>query len=242
MHASGAPGGGMNRAAPRIGILQTGRAPAALRDRYGDYDAMCANLVGAGRASARTFAVLDGELPSDPDDCDAWVITGSRHGVHDGFAWIADLSLFLRQAHARRRKIVGLCFGHQILAEALDGSVRKHSGGPGIGIMEYGVELAAGPKRVSLPSWHFDQVHVAPANARLLARSDFCPYAGLAYGDHAISFQAHPEFSKDYLTALVDHYDGRELDAERANAARATLARPINAEVIRTFVRDFIAS
>lgn len=239
MHARG---DAVNGTAFRIGILQTGRAPTVLRERYGDYDAMCADLVGAGPGNTRTFAVLDGELPSDPDDCDAWVITGSRHGVYDGFGWITDLRHFLCQAHARRRKMVGLCFGHQILAEALDGSVRKHPDGPGIGIMEYGVELAAGPTRVSLPGWHFDQVHVAPPGARLLAHSDFCPYAGLAYGEHAISFQAHPEFSKEYLTALVDHYDGCGLNPEMAGAARATLARPINADLIRTFVRDFIAS
>ncbi|MFQ5565497.1 MAG: type 1 glutamine amidotransferase, partial [Paracoccaceae bacterium] len=101
-----------------IGILQTGDVPKALAPRYGEYAPMFEAWLGrAGPELAfRAYAAHDGTLPADSAECDAWLITGSRHGVYDDLPWIAPLKAFLRDARAAGRPIIGICFGHQILA------------------------------------------------------------------------------------------------------------------------------
>ena len=125
-------------------------------------------------------------------------------------------------AFARDRKMIGLCFGHQLMADALGGSVRRHPGGPGIGIMEYRSADPTASGTIALPAWHFDQVDKVPPGARVTLSSDFCPVAGLAFADTAVSFQAHPEFSTAYLSDLIAYYGadklGPEIDRGRGRA------------------------
>jgi GMP synthase-like glutamine amidotransferase len=81
----------------------------------------------------RGFEVAQGELPASPDVCDAYVITGSPRGVYDDDPWIAELSVFIREAYGAGKKLIGICFGHQILAHALGGQVEKSEKGLGLG-------------------------------------------------------------------------------------------------------------
>ena len=116
-----------------VGILQTGRVPPALQDRFGDYDAIFARFLGDGPLTFETYLVLDGEFPESPMACDGWLITGSRHGAYENHVWIPPLEKFLKNAVKLSRPVVGICFGHQILAQALGGKVEKFSGGWSIG-------------------------------------------------------------------------------------------------------------
>ena len=130
----------------KIGILETGEVAAELKARHGDYPAMFAALLGAldPALDFATVRVVAGEMPASPRQVDAWLVTGSRHGVYDDLPWIEPLKAFLRACLAERVPVVGVCFGHQILAEALGGRVVKSDRGWGLGVQDY--ELTARPK------------------------------------------------------------------------------------------------
>jgi GMP synthase-like glutamine amidotransferase len=189
---------------PSVGILQCGAPPPELEAAHGSYGAMVARLLGPG-AHTRMLDVTRGVLPDRPDACAAWLLTGSPAGVYDPLSWIPPLLAFLRAARGRTR-LVGICFGHQAMAQAFGGQVIKSPKGWGIGLHRYAVVHRApwmdGDDDVLAPASHQDQVVVPPADSRVTLASDFTPYAGLDYGD-AISFQFHPEFDHSFARALI---------------------------------------
>ncbi|AQU83873.1 MAG: type 1 glutamine amidotransferase [Halomonas sp.] len=184
----------------KIGILQTGRSPEGLREQHGDYDDMFRTLLAGRGFTFQTFPVLDGIFPPSPDAADGWLITGSRFGVYEDLPWIAPLESFLRDVYATGLPIIGVCFGHQILAQALGGKVEKFSGGWSVGATTYDTD--AGAKRIM--AWHQDQVIEPPSDARVIGHSDFCAHAMLAYGDTALTVQPHPEFNPQFMADLLD--------------------------------------
>jgi GMP synthase-like glutamine amidotransferase len=187
-----------------IGILLCGDIPATLQAEFGPYSGMIRRLLGS--RSASVFDVQNGQLPRSTSSCEAYVITGSSAGVYDGLPWIDDLMVFLRSAR-RSSKLIGICFGHQVMAQAFGGSVTKSPRGWGIGLHRY--ELHARPywmddaAPVAAPASHQDQVVTLPSDARVIASSEFTPYAALDYRG-AISFQFHPEFSPAFAAALIE--------------------------------------
>lgn len=207
----------------RIGILQTGLAPEALSDTMGDYPDMFARLLDGQGFTFRTFRVVEGEFPADVHDCDGWLITGSRHGVYEDHPWIPPLEQFIRDAFAARVPVVGICFGHQIVAQAMGGKVERYDGGWAVGATEYDF---SGEKLV-LNAWHRDQVTRAPEGARVIATNDFCANAALLYDDRAFTVQAHPEFRPEFVDGLMKTR-GKGLVPDDVMAAAATrLADPI---------------
>lgn len=188
----------------KIGILQCGEIPEELAATHGRYGAMMRRLLPPGR-DAILHDVTSGVMPASPTACDAWMLTGSAAGVYDDLPWIAPLTEFLRRARGQA-KLVGICFGHQIMAEAFGGRVVKSPQGWGIGLHRYEVRASASwmgdAAPVCVPASHQDQVVEAPPDARVTLASDFTPFAGLDYGD-AISFQCHPEFTADFCVALL---------------------------------------
>jgi len=193
----------------KLAILETGRPPGDLADRFGDYPAMLAALVGDG-FEIETFDVQAGELP-DPNAHDAVLITGSPAGVYEPLPWIEPLMQFIRAA--RDSRMVGICFGHQVMSEALGGHVEKSNKGWGAGLHHYNILHAEpwldGTATIAIPASHQDQVVIQPPNTEVVAASDFTPYAALAWTDRAaISFQFHPEFSPGFAQALIEkRYD-----------------------------------
>lgn len=186
----------------KIGLLQTGRFPAEMLDQYGDYNHMFERFLAGRALDMVTYAVLDGVLPDDVNDADGWLISGSRVGVYEAYDWIPPLENFIREAYACAVPIAGICFGHQILAQALGGRVEKFPGGWSIGNKHYAFE--GFPDGIRLLAWHQDQVIEAPADATVIGSSPFCKYAALRYGDKAFSIQAHPEFTADFLADLLE--------------------------------------
>lgn len=182
-----------------IGILQTGLAPEALSDEMGDYPDMFARLLDGHGFTFRTFRVVDGQFPASVQDCEGWLITGSRFGAYEGHPWIPPLEDFIRKSFAARVPMVGICFGHQIIAQAMGGKVERFAGGWAVGATDYDFD---GEKR-TLNAWHRDQVTVVPAGAKVIASNDFCKNAALLYDDHALTVQAHPEFRPEFIGGLM---------------------------------------
>jgi GMP synthase-like glutamine amidotransferase len=185
----------------KIGILQCGHAPDLPRHHHGDYDAMFARIFAPHDASFKTYNVVDGIFPLTPDAADAWLLTGSKHGAYEDHAFIKPLEALIRDIHASPKRMVGICFGHQIVAQALGGKVEKFAGGWAIGRTRYDFDVLGD---IHLNAWHQDQVNQLPQGAQIIARNDFCLHAGLLYDDSILTVQAHPEISPavtaDYLT------------------------------------------
>ena len=212
----------------KIGLLETGEPPEALQPAFGRYGLMFQDLLGPGHDYV-TYDVQAGVLPADPAECDAYVVTGSSAGVYDDLPWIEPLKAFL--VEAREQPLVGVCFGHQVMAEAFGGKVVKSDKGWGVGLHKYDVAepqswmgLERDLARVAVPASHQDQVIAIPPNARAVAGSAFTPAGILVYDDRpAISMQFHPEFDPAYARALIEARRGSRFTDAQADAAIASL-------------------
>jgi GMP synthase-like glutamine amidotransferase len=237
----------------KIGVIQTGKVRGDLAAAFGEYPDMFERLLNAEgpRFALETHAVVDGAPLPAPEAAAGWVVTGSRHGVYDDLPWIEPLKAFLRAARGAGRPIVGVCFGHQILAEALGGRAVKHDGGWRLGAHRFAVTRAdwiAGhaPTAVDLHSVHQDQVVAIPDDATVWATADGCRYAGLTYGDpaapDAVSIQPHPEFVEPFARALVEKLrdDGRVEDAVAAPAL-ASFGGPVSNATVGRMLGDYLA-
>lgn len=225
----------------RIAILETGAPPPALAERHGDYPAMFRALLGDGY-EAVAFRSRAGEWP-DPAAFDAAIITGSAAGVYEDHPWIADLLDWIRAARGRTA-LIGVCFGHQAMAEALGGRVEKSDRGWGVGLHRYEVVstepwMSPPAATIAIPASHQDQVVEPPPGARVILRSDFTPFAGLAWDDDAISLQGHPEFTPAYAADLTGGRRAR-IGAAVTDAALDSLKGPDDREQVGQWLRRFI--
>jgi GMP synthase-like glutamine amidotransferase len=227
----------------KIGILAAGRPPSTLIPAHGDYTAMFQGLLEGRGYEWASYDVQAGQYPDHPEDCDGYVLSGAAAGVYDGDPWIGELLTFLRAARGRA-KLVGVCFGHQAMAQAFGGQVIKSPKGWGIGLHTYGV-AAHRPWMDHAPAFalaasHQDQVVELPPGATVLAGSDFCQMGTLAYDDGmAISCQLHPEFAPAYSTALIDGRRGQRFPEEQAAAAIESLKSPDDHERVAEWIGRF---
>lgn len=227
----------------RIAILETGAPPPALRAVHGDYPAMFRTLLGE-EFDFETFDVQAGQWP-DAGAFDAAIITGSAAGVYESASWIGELLDWIRSAKGRTR-LVGVCFGHQAMAQALGGRVEKSDRGWGVGLHRYQVVsdepwMTPAASAVALPASHQDQVVEKPEDARVLLRSDFTPFAGLAWGEDAISFQPHPEFTPAFATALTAGRHDR-IDPVLVERAVDSLKAPDDRAMVGGWIRRIVTA
>lgn len=219
-----------------IGILETGLLPEDLSARHGAYPDMFARQLAPRGFELRTWSVVRGDFPDGPDDADGWLITGSRHGAYDDLPFIAPLEEFIRAAYGAGVPLVGICFGHQIIAQALGGRVEKFAGGWAVGPQDYDF----GGETLRLHAWHQDQVTQAPPGTSVIARNDFCAIAGLRYGDRALTVQAHPEFGDGIVGSLIETRGPGVVPDAQLDAARAGLGGPLDADTVFARIADFL--
>jgi len=233
----------------KLTIIQAGEVPPPLRAGFGLYAPMFMRMFDeAGfRFSYDTVPIHDGAGFPDPAGLEAILITGSAAGVYDDLAWLEPLRVFIRGAYAANTPMLGICFGHQIMADALGGDVRKSDTGWGLGRHTYEVKsrpdfLATDLPALSIACSHQDQVIVPPAEAEVFLGSAFTPNAGLAYRNgRALSLQPHPEFLDDYTLALAELRRGKAPDAV-VDGAVASLAAPSHAGDVAGWLGNFLSS
>lgn len=219
----------------KIGILQTGHAPEELLPKLGDYSDIFQRMLDGHGFTFETFNVVDMDFPDGTEAADGWLITGSKHGAYEDHPWIAPLEDLIREIHARKAPMIGVCFGHQIIAQALGGKVVKYPKGWSVGRTSYRLE----GKDIALNAWHQDQVVERPAEARVLGVNAFCENAVLAYGDHIWTVQPHPEFGSEFIEGLINTRGKGVVPDHQLQEAAANLNQPTHNADIAAFMAAF---
>lgn len=233
----------------RIGILQTDAVREELQGEFGDYPSMFHDVLargadGVAEVGFANYDVRRGEYPATLDECDAYLITGSRDSVYDEAEWIDALTDFVIRLDEARKSLVGICFGHQLIAHALDGETAPAEQGWAVGVHESDVVarkpwMAPSKTTFRLISSHKDQVVKLPSRAELFAGNVFCPYAGFTIGDHMLTFQGHPEFEPGYAARLIE-WRRQILGEERYTRGLASLEQPLDDDLVARWIVNFL--
>ena len=233
----------------RIGILECDHVAPELRDKHGDYHEMFADLVQT-QDQFIEFSIYDliaDQLPVDLFACDAYIITGSKFGVYDDLPWINKAKQVVKCLYDLEIPTIGICFGHQLIAQSLGGRVLKaEDKGRGLGVQTW--EIKSSPKwmgellsdSLSLNACHQDQVIEMPAGSELLVSSEFCPIAGFQMGS-MLGIQGHPEFDQDFTEYLFDKYQD-SLDDEGRNTASDSFKQNPNSDIVGAWMVNFVKS
>ncbi len=219
-----------------IGILLTGHSPAEIKADLGDYDSMFADLLKGHGLSYRTYAVVDGEFPDRVDECQGWLITGSKHGAYEPHDWIPPLEQFIRDVYDDGRPMVGVCFGHQIIAQAMGGTVEKYSHGWAVGRHDYIID----GQPMSLNAWHQDQVTQLPPGATVIGQNEFCDNAALLYGDRILTMQPHPEHTAEFVGRLIETRGRGLVPDDLLDTAIAQLNQPTQHQTMADRMAAFL--
>ena len=230
----------------KIGILKCDSTREHFRKEHGDYQDWYKSLFQSVEPSLEfeTYEVILGEYPKKLQENDVYLISGSRFGANDGEKWIDDLEIFVLELQHQKHPLIGICFGHQMIAKALGGKTELASQGWGVGVQIY-QKILTEPwmepdlEQFSILSFHKDQVTKLPEGAVLIAENDFCPYSAYYIGEWLISFQGHPELTKDYVRALLHHRENI-LGQEVLESGLKSLELQIQPKIIAKWILNFI--
>jgi GMP synthase-like glutamine amidotransferase len=233
----------------KIGILKADSVLPQFQPDHGDYPDMFIRRLGDNAPESLEFITYDvehGVYPSHMDDCDGYVITGSKKSVYDNEDWIRQLERFVVALHEQRKPLIGICFGHQLVAQALGGKTEAAQVGWGVGIHESAIRAQAPYMQPALDEVrvlvsHKDQVTRLPEGANLLASSEFCPNSMFQIGEHIFCMQGHPEFRAEYSKDLMNMR--RELLGEAVYAAGIdSLQQDLHSDTIARWIVQFIVA
>lgn len=214
----------------KLCILDNDFLDPAVEASYVGYGAMFERLMRAAGATGQfdIFNTVKGQYPDSFETYDAVLLTGSRADSFSQESWVLVLKQTVEALLQAKKKLIGVCFGHQLIGLCLGARVGRAPQGWGAGRMQYqwhapDLMQAQGRTDIALLASHQDQVFDLPQGARLLASSDFCPVAAFAVQDHVFCVQAHPEFVEDYSAFLLNKRRAL-LGEEKFNACSQSLA------------------
>lgn len=226
----------------KIGLLECDHVLPELRHIAGDYRDMFLDFLPGPEWVF--FDVCKGQFPSPDDDCDAYLCTGSRFSVYDEVDWILELKSFVKNIYNSDKKFIGVCFGHQMLGEALGGKVKKAESGWNVGVHAFEI-LQPAPwmspfqPRLNLMMMCQDQVVQLPPGSTVLARTAHCPVGMFHVGANMLGIQGHPEFPKTYEARLLEMRRDR-IGSEKVDAALKSLDLPVDAAPIAAWIGHFL--
>lgn len=231
----------------RIGILMCDHVDIGLRHRFDDYTEMFADLIHAQDKSIEfsAYDLIAGQFPVDILSCDAYIISGSRHGVYEDIPWINKAKDLVVKLYEARIPTVGICFGHQLIAESLGGKVTKAvDKGRGLGVQTWDINAQSRwmndnlTKTLSLNACHQDQVITLPDDSDVLLSSDFCPIAAFQ-NETMLGIQGHPEFDTEYSKYLFNKHK-ESLNKTTFIKVQNSFKTTVNSDVIGAWIVNFI--
>jgi len=239
------PSAPSSTSARRIGVLLTNDDESEFSNQFpNDGDKVCA-LLRRQRPSWHyaVYPVKDDVFP-EAGAADGYVITGSPASVNDPLPWITKLQDLIRTLNDGRVPLIGLCFGHQVIATALGGRVSRNPGGWRFGVAETHYEaqepwMEPRADVLRLHACHSEQVTQLPVGARLLGGDIFCPIASFACARHILTTEYHPEFTQHFMMALADAYQG-EVPDEVLDAGRRELRTPADSDLFAHWATRFL--
>lgn len=232
----------------RIGLLEADVLYPDLISEYRSYGTMFQKALArlAPELSFRFYQIQKGEFPSAIDECDVYLLTGSKTGVYDEASWLEPLANWIQSAYQNQARLIGICFGHQMLAQSLGGQAAKSEKGWGVG--NYSVEINQVPNWLDAPTTNFkliyshqDQVLQLPTGAQRLAGNAFCPNAAWYLNNQVLCFQGHPEFTPEYFAKLIERRR-EHIGSERLDKALASLQEENDSSKVLNWLIQFIKS
>jgi GMP synthase-like glutamine amidotransferase len=225
-----------------IGLLECDEVTGRFAEVSGGYREMFAALLPESRFTY--YRAHEGKLPASPDACDAWLCTGSRYSAYDTMPWVGALAQFIRDVHGSKKAFVGICFGHQMLAQALGGEVAKSEQGWGVGVLDLEVVKAEpwmqpAKPLVRIQHMHQDQVQRLPPGAVVLGRSAHCEVGMFRVGETMLGIEGHPEFTAEFAEALIRARRAR-IGPERVDAALKTVKEPNDGPLVGRWIARFL--
>ena len=224
----------------KIGILECGHTVPKVEEVHGDFPKMFARLLEGHGFSYASYDVENMVFPASIKECDGWLLTGSKHGAYDDLPFIKKLEGFIRDCYGEGVPMVGICFGHQLIAQALGGRVEKYQDGWALGLTSYEFD---GMGELNLNAWHQDQVLERPKDAEPIACNGFCENAALIYGKKALTIQPHPEFNGEIISEYADIRRGTlDFPDDLMDQAKANASKPDDNAALAKMIAEFFKS